>query len=422
MRVNNHVVDDLIDWSNTPNDPMFKLSIPQPEMLAPNDLDSILTAMKRPGASKVEMRAISESIRERMNPHPADQKEENVPQLDGVPVQGLQHKYRETVLFFPSEGQYCHAFCTYCFRWAQFSSVGSDQAFKSSDRNLIRQYIQRHPTVTDVLFTGGDPMVMSASTLRHYTEVLFGPDSPPHLDTIRIGTKSLAWWPYRFVADADAKETLQLFSEIVKSGKHLTIQAHFSHLREVEHPVAQEAIRLIRMTGAQVRSQAPLIRHVNEDPVMWESMWKLQTRLGVIPYYMFVERDTGAREYFSVPLARALEVFNTAYSRLPGTSRTVRGPSMSVSPGKVLVLGKAFIDNQEVFVLKFLQSRNPRWSERVFFAKFDPHVSWFDDLKPAFGETAFFFEPQYLQQKKRVDEGSSGQLSDDDWGPGTHFA
>lgn len=265
-------------------------------------------------------------------------------------------------------------------------------------------------------------MVMSASTLRHYTEVLFGPDSPPHLNTIRIGTKSLAWWPYRFVTDVDAKATLQLFSEIVKSGKHLTIQAHFTHLREVEHPVAQEAIRLIRMTGAQIRSQAPLIRHVNNDPVMWESMWKLQTRLGVIPYYMFVERDTGAREYFSVPLARALEVFNTAYSRLPGTARTVRGPSMSTSSGKISVVGKAFINNQEVFVLKFLQSRNPRWSERVFFAKFDPQVSWSDGLKPAFGETEFFFERQYLQQKERVDEGSSGQLSDDDWGQETHFA
>lgn len=82
---------------------MFKLSVPQPEMLQPKDLGIILAAMKQPRTSRVEMRAISESIRERMNPHPAGQKEENVPQLDGVPVPGLQHKYRETVLFFPSE-------------------------------------------------------------------------------------------------------------------------------------------------------------------------------------------------------------------------------------------------------------------------------------------------------------------------------
>jgi L-lysine 2,3-aminomutase len=82
---------------------MFKLSIPQPEMLPQDDLNFILAAMRRPNTSKVEMRAISESIRERMNPHPAGQKEENVPRLDGEPVPGLQHKYRETVLFFPSE-------------------------------------------------------------------------------------------------------------------------------------------------------------------------------------------------------------------------------------------------------------------------------------------------------------------------------
>lgn len=82
---------------------MFRLSVPQPEMLRPDDLNSILAAMKRPEMSKVELRAISETVRERMNLHPASQKEENVPHLDGKPISGLQHKYRETVLFFPSE-------------------------------------------------------------------------------------------------------------------------------------------------------------------------------------------------------------------------------------------------------------------------------------------------------------------------------
>ncbi|KAF2093313.1 hypothetical protein NA57DRAFT_81645 [Rhizodiscina lignyota] len=411
MRVNNHVVDDLIDWSNASTDPMFRLSIPQPDMLRPHHLNSILAAMRSPDTTKVEMREISESIRRLMNPHPAGQKEENVPRVNGEPVAGLQHKYRETVLFFPSEAQFCHAFCTYCFRWAQFTSVGSDQAFKTSDRDLLVQYIQQHPRVTDVLFTGGDPMVMSASALRHYTKGLYGPDSPPHFNTIRIGTKSLAWWPYRFVTDPDAKETLKLFSEIVNSGKHLTIQAHFSHPREVEHPVAQEAIKLIRMTGAQIRSQAPLINHVNNDPDTWESMWKLQTRLGIIPYYMFVERDTGARDYFSVPLAEVLRIFKTAYSRLPGTARTVRGPSMSAGPGKVCVLGKTTINNEECFALMFLQSRNPKWTERIFFAKYNREAVWLDDLEPAFGETEFFFQKEYDEQREMVNIGSSGQLS-----------
>ncbi|KAK4574353.1 hypothetical protein LTR86_002115 [Recurvomyces mirabilis] len=394
---------------------MFKLSVPQPNMLDRHHLDYILAAMKRPETSRVEMRKISELVRTRMNPHPAGQKEENVPQLDGEPVSGLQHKYRETVLFFPSEGQYCHAYCTYCFRWAQFTSVGSEQVFKSSNRDVLLRYVQQHPMVSDVLVTGGDPMVMPASTLRHYLEPLFGPGSPPHLDTIRIGTKSLAWWPYRFVHDPDAADILRLFSEITASGKHLTIQAHFSHPREVEHPVTQEAIRLIRMTGAQIRSQAPLIKHVNDQAETWASMWKLQSRLGVIPYYMFVERDTGARDFFSVPLTRALDIFSSAYSQLPGTARTVRGPSMSASPGKVCVLGETTINDRRYFVLKFLQSRNPEWSQKVFLAEFDPNASWFDDLKPAFGAKEFFFNEQYQQQKLNVDGGSSGQLRDVDW-------
>jgi hypothetical protein len=82
---------------------MFRLSIPQPDMLKKDDLDRLLLAMRDPGGSRIQLRAMSEAIRRGMNPHPAGQKEENVPWLDGTPVPGIQHKYRETALFFPSE-------------------------------------------------------------------------------------------------------------------------------------------------------------------------------------------------------------------------------------------------------------------------------------------------------------------------------
>ena len=56
-----------------------------------------------------------------------------------------------------------------------------------------------------------------------------------------------------------------------------------------------------------VRCQAPCIRHVNDDPSTWAELWRLQVQLGAIPYYMFVERDTGPKRYFELPLARVLE-------------------------------------------------------------------------------------------------------------------
>ncbi|UZJ57642.1 hypothetical protein CBS101457_006962 [Exobasidium rhododendri] len=337
MRANNYVIEQLIDWRNVPDDPIFKLVFPQPAMLSESERDVLKIATAK-NLEKVAMRALAEKIRLRLNPHPANQKTENVPMMNGRRMEGIQHKYRETALFFPSEGQYCHSFCTYCFRWAQFTAVGSDQAFQNSNSNDLIRYISCNKDLTDLLITGGDPMVMTTAQLEKY----LGPiaddhvlsstgatnDSIQHLATIRIGTKSLAYWPDRYVNDKSAESTLNLFSRIVRSGRHLSIMAHFSHPRELETPLVQEAIRRIRATGAQIRCQAPLIRGINDQPGIWEKMWRLQTRLGMIPYYMFIERDTGARHVFEVPLARALQIYKEAISAVAGTARTVHGPSV----------------------------------------------------------------------------------------------
>ena len=121
-------------------------------------------------------------------------------------------------------------------------------------------------------------------------------------------------------------------------------------------------------------------------------MWQKQLQLGIIPYYMFLERDTGAKHYFQIPLAQALETFNEAYHRMSGLGRTVRGPSMSCSPGKVIVEDIMEINGEKVFALKFTQSRNPEWTNRLFFAEYNETASWIDELTPAFGHSEFFFE------------------------------
>ena len=128
---------------------------------------------------------------------------------------------------------------------------------------------------------------------------------------------------------------------------------------------------------------------------MWADMWKLQTQLGMIPYYMFIERDTGAKRYFELPLYKTWEIFREAYKQVSGVSRTVRGPSMSAGPGKVEVSGVSEINGEKVFVLRFIQARNPDWVQRPFFAKYDEEATWLDDLKPAFGEEKFFWQDEY---------------------------
>ncbi len=389
FRVSNYVVDELIDWNDIPADPIFQLTFPQPGMLEDGDLAEIAGAV-RAGASRKTLQPIANRIRLKLNPHPAGQLEHNVPRLDGQPLPGLQHKYRDTVLFFPSRGQTCHSYCTYCFRWAQFVGM-EDLKFAQRETETFHAYLKRHDEVSDVLFTGGDPMIMRGWHLKAYVEPLLGKGFE-HIRHIRIGTKVLAFWPYKFLTDPDADTVLRLFERVVASGKHLALMAHFTHPRELETRAVREAIARIRGTGAVIRTQAPLVRHVNDTAAAWADMWRTQVNLGCVPYYMFVERDTGPKGYFEVPLAEAHDIFRRAFRQVSGLARTVRGPSMSATPGKVVVLGTQQVKGEKVFVLSFLRGRRQEWTARPFFAKFDPKATWLDHLEPALGERRFFFE------------------------------
>ncbi|MEH2278151.1 MAG: hypothetical protein V7K40_26045 [Nostoc sp.] len=134
------------------------------------------------------------------------------------------------------------------------------------------------------------------------------------------------------------------------------------------------------------------MRGINDSSQVWIQMWQEeQVRLGCIPYYMFMERDTGAKHYFEVPIIRAWEIYQTAIQKVSGLARTVRGPVMSALLGKVAVDGVTEIYGKKVFVLSFLQ-RDPNWCKRPFFARYDEKATWLTDLVPAMGEKEFFYE------------------------------
>ncbi|KKM01432.1 hypothetical protein LCGC14_1794500 [marine sediment metagenome] len=399
FKTNNYVVEELIDWDSVPDDPMFVLNFPQREMLLPHHFEEIAALLRR-GADRWEIEAAANRIRLELNPNPAGQMDHNVPSLDGVRLTGMQHKYGATVLVFPSNGQTCHAYCTFCFRWPQF--VGMDKLkFAMREAELLVKYVRRHPEVCEVLFTGGDPMIMRARSLARCIEPLLEARLP-NLRTIRIGTKTLGYWPYRFLTDDDAEELLDLFRKVTESGIHLALMAHFNHPRELSTAAAKAAIARIRATGAQIRTQSPLMRNINDSPEVWSEMWREQVQLGCIPYYMFVARDTGAQHYFSLPLVRAWEIFRDAYKSVSGICRTVRGPSMSADPGKVQVVGVTTVAGKKVIALRMLQARNPDWVMRPFFAEYDERATWLSDLRPAFDEERFFFEDE-LERMYRED-------------------
>jgi len=389
FKTNNYVVNELIDWNNYKNDPIYILNFPQKDMLETDDFDHMAKIIKS-GADRPTIKREANKIREKLNPHPAGQLEYNVPELNGVRLNGVQHKYNETLLFFPSQGQTCHAYCTFCFRWPQFTGM-DEMKFAMNEIEQVIEYLKQHNEVTDVLITGGDPMIMKSKVLDLYLTKLIEADLP-NLQNIRIGSKSLSFWPYRYLTDDDADDVLKSFEKVVNSGKSLAFMAHFNHHKELETKAVQQAIRKIRATGAQIRTQSPILKHINATPEIWSTMWRKQVQLGLIPYYMFIARDTGAQEYFGIPLVEAWNIFQKAYISVSGIARTVRGPSMSCTPGKVRIIGTTKIKGEKSFVLEFIQGRNSNWACRPFFAKYDEKAVWMTDLRPAFGNENFFFE------------------------------
>ncbi len=397
FRINQYVLEELIDWSDPLNDPIFQLTFPQRDMLEPADYQR-MEALLCSDAPKAMVQELARALQEGLNPHPAGQLAMNTPQLDGEMLPGLQHKYRETVLFFPAQGQVCHSYCSFCFRWAQF--VGDKRwRMATSEAELLHRYLAHHREVSDLLLTGGDPMVMRTRHLADYLRPLTRPCFE-HVQTVRIGTKSLSFWPHRFVTDDDADQFLRLCEDLVNAGKHVALMAHYNHWRELDTEIAQEAIRRVRDAGVEIRSQGPLLAHINDRAEVWARLWREQVRLGIIPYYMFVERDTGARRYFEVPLQRAWTIYREAIQQVSGLARTARGPSMSAGPGKVEVQGVAEIHGERVFVLRFIQARNPDWVQRPFFAKYDESATWLDELRPALGEAQFFFSDEYASMRR----------------------
>ncbi|HUT80127.1 MAG TPA: lysine 2,3-aminomutase [Candidatus Bathyarchaeia archaeon] len=389
FKANNYVLNYLINWQNIPDDPIFRLIFPQRGMLKNEHYRKMKKAVET--GDKKFIQEIAQEIRAELNPNPAGQKDYNVPKFKGENLSGVQYKYRETALFFPKEGQTCHAYCTFCFRWSQFVTVKEEHKFCSKRIDQFVAYLQSNPGITDVLITGGDPMIMKSKNLEKYIMAILNAGIP-HIRTIRIGSKVLSYWPQRFIDDLDSDHILSILSEITDRGKNLAFMAHFNHYQELQTSYLKMAVKELKKTGAKIMTQSPIINNINASPDIWAKMWKMQHDLGMVPYYMFVIRDTGAKDYFSIPLVKAWEIYRDAYSQVSGLCRTVRGPSISCTPGKINVLGSVKINGKKVLALNFIQGRNPQWVNRPFFAEYDTKATWIDELKPAFGEKFFYQE------------------------------
>ena len=279
-------------------------------------------------------------------------------------ARGVQHKYTDTVLLLCNE--VCGAYCRYCFRKRLFMDE-NDEA--TNDVSAGLQYIAEHPEVTNVLLTGGDPLLMST---RRLVEIFDALRAIPHVQIIRLGSKMPAFDPYRVLRDPDLQAAFRKYSTPTQ---RIYLMAHFDHPRELTD-LAVEGIDTCIRNGVICVNQCPLIRGINDDPRVLGEMYGKLSYIGCPPYYLFQGRPTAGNEPYEIPIVQGWSIFQQALTRGSGLARRARY-CMSHETGKVEVLG---IDHEHVY-LRYHQAKFPGDLGRFFVRRRNDDAYWLDQLE-----------------------------------------
>lgn len=280
-------------------------------------------------------------------------------------ARGVQHKYTDTVLLLCNE--VCGAYCRYCFRKRLFMD---DNDEVTNDVSAGIKYISQHPEVTNVLLTGGDPLLMSARRLADIFDQL---RDIPHVQIIRIGSKMPAFDPWRVLENPELQSAFRTYST---AEKRIYVMAHFDHPRELTEE-AVDGISCCLENGVICVNQCPLIKGVNDDPNVLAEMYNKLSYIGCPPYYLFQGRPTAGNEPYEVPLVRGWRIFQDALRAGSGLARRARF-CMSHETGKVEVLA---IDDRRIY-LRYHQAKDPANLGRFMVYKRDDEAYWLDQLQP----------------------------------------
>ncbi len=276
---------------------------------------------------------------------------------------GLEHKYNSTALLLVSNE--CEGLCRYCFRKRVFIEKGQDDYLQDIDSALA--YIAEHDEITNVLLTGGDPLVLQTDKLEKLISRL---RQIEHVQIIRIGTKVPVYNPYRIIEDASLLEMINTYST---DEKKLYVITHFVHPREITE-AAIEACNLVQKAGAKMCNQTPLIRGINDNPDTLAELFARLSFIGVIPYYVFQCRPAVGNKAYTVPIEEGYEIFEQAKSKISGLAKRARYV-MSHSTGKIEIVGKT----KEFVYFKYHRAADDKNSGKFLVFRSNPKACWFDD-------------------------------------------
>lgn len=216
------------------------------------------------------------------------------------PVPGITHRYPDRVLFLISSR--CAVYCRFCNRKRK---VGNPGMVTRETILAGLEYIRQHREVRDVLLSGGDPLLLDNQVL---SKILQEVRNIPHVEIIRIGSRTPCTLPQRI--------TPQL-AKLLKRFHPLYVQTHFNHPSEITDEAAL-ACRRLSDAGIPVSCQTVLLKGVNDDPGIMQSLMRKLVAVRVRPYYLFQADLARGTSHFWTPLSRGLDIMDALHGHTSG--------------------------------------------------------------------------------------------------------
>ena len=207
------------------------------------------------------------------------------------PVPGLVHRYPDRVLLLLTDQ--CAAYCRHCTR-RRLVGVRTERMRVEEMQRAVR-YIADHREVRDVLISGGDPLILSESVLE---PLLKGLRSIPHVEIIRLGTRTPVFLPQRITPE---------LTQMLNKYHPLWINIHFNHPKEITPETAEACARLAN-AGIPLGSQTVLLRGINDCPHVIKDLMQGMLRIRVRPYYLYQCDLSQGISHFRTSVNKGLEI------------------------------------------------------------------------------------------------------------------
>lgn len=277
---------------------------------------------------------------------------------------GVLHKYPYSALVVATE--YCSMYCRHCFR-KRMVGLPNEQTVENF-KNAAK-YIAEHKEISNVIISGGDPLMLPTPVLKEMLDSLRDID---HINYIRIGTRVPVVFPMRLFDD----ELLSYLKGLNRE-KTVYVPTHFNHYREITS-VAADAVLALREAGITVNNQAVFLRGVNDSPGDLEDLMNGLVRIGVNPYYLYQCMPVSrVRHHFQVPLKEGIDIVNEATSRLDGYAKRFKF-IMGHDIGKIEICGR--YGNKLVMSQIHTRPEHPEEASRIIIRELTDKAGWLDDL------------------------------------------